>query len=309
MAAALRTSTVVFQLPNKGTWFENLAVRSDGTILATRVDVPEVWIIDPAKKTGSSLLTLPAPFTSVTGIAELSTDVFALGAGIYDFAKGAVEGSFAIWAFSLVDGVEGAQSSLRKVVDTPAAGLINGITTWDSNSILAVDSTHGHVYKIDINAGTSTVAFVDELSKPGAEAYIPIGINGVKVLNGHVYFTNTARGSFFRVPVHKETAEPTGPVELVASGFGADDFVFDTDGTAYITTHSQNTVIQIAPGSSEVVTIAGKPDSLEMGGDTACAFGRTASDSKTLYVVTAGAMAVPVNGEIEPAKISAVKLD
>src|SRR5438105_4501375 len=65
MATALRTSRVVYQLPNKGSWFENLAVRSDGTILATRLDVPEVWIIDVDAQTGSAMVKLPAPATSV----------------------------------------------------------------------------------------------------------------------------------------------------------------------------------------------------------------------------------------------------
>jgi len=309
MATALRTSTVVFQLPHKGTWFENLAVRSDGTILATRVDTPEVWIIDPAKGTGSSLLKLPSPFISVTGITELPEDVFALGAGQYDLAKGAVPGSFAIFAFSLEDGTDGAQASLRKVVDTPDAGLINGLTTWDDASILAVDSTHGFVYKIDVTAGTSALAFVDDLTKPTPDAFVPIGINGVKVRGGYVYFTNTARAAFFRVPVDPASAKPTGPIETVASGFAVDDFAFDADGAAYIVTHPQNTVVKVAPGSSEAVTIAGKADSLELAGGTACAFGKGAGDARTLYVVTAGALAVPVNGEIEPAKLAAIKLD
>jgi len=306
MATTLLSSRLIYQLPNKGTWFENIAVRSNGTILATRVDVPEVWTIDPVARTGAVLLKLPSPTTSTTGITELSPDVFALGAGQYDMAKGAIDGTMEIWVFSLTDGEAAAQATLRLLVKLPDVGLVNGLTKWDSNTVLAVDSSYGGVYKVDVSAKTFSVITSDELTKPGPNAFIPIGINGIKVYDGFIYFTNSARQSFFRIPVDKNTVIPTGPVELVASGFATDDFAFDGDGSAYIVTHPENTIVKIAPGSSEAVTIAGKSDSLEIGGGTSCAFGRKADDAKTLYVVTAGALAMPVNGEIEPAKVVAI---
>jgi hypothetical protein len=308
MATALHSSSVVFQLPNKGSWFENTAVTSDGTILATLLDVPEVLAINPNSKTASTLLKFPAPITSVTGITEISPDLFALGVGQYDLAKGPVQGSWEIWTFSLADGASAAQSSLRLICKTPDASLVNGITTWNSKSILVVDSTFGVVYKIDIDSGSCTVAFSDELTKPPADAPLPIGINGIKIRDGYVYFTNSARQTFYRVLVDKETATPTGAFEVVATGFTADDFTFDSEGSAYITTHPLNTIIKLAPGSTEPVTIAGKTDSMEIAGPSACAFGRRSNDSKTLYVVTAGGLAMPINGEIEPAKVVAISL-
>jgi hypothetical protein len=272
------------------------------------VDAPEVWLVDPVAKTGSALITLPGPYTAVTGITELTPDFFALGTGQYDLAKGSIHGTYAIWTFSLAEGTAAAQSSLKLVSKIPEAGLINGLTTWDTKSILAVDSTFGGVYKVDISAGTVTTILSDDLTKPPPDAYVPIGINGIKIRNGYIYFTNSAKQSFYRVPVDEDSATPSGPIEVVASGFANDDFAFDADGTAYIVTHPQNTLIKIAEGSSDVVTIAGKPDSIELGGGTACAFGRKADDAKTLYVVTSGALAVPVNGQREPAKIVAIDI-
>lgn len=307
MASTLLSTRVVFQYENKGTWLENIAVRRDGTLLVTRVDAPELWAVDPATGAGSVLITLPAPFTSLTGITETMPDVFAIGVGQYDMAKGAVQGSWEIWLFSLASGTDGAQASLRKITAVPDAGLINGLTTWDANTILAVDSTHGSVYKVDLTSGDLTVALTDELMTPGPNAFIPIGINGVKVRDGYVYFTNSMRTSLNRVPVD-EHATATGPVEIVASGFPNDDFAFDADGTAYIVTHPQNTLVKVVAGSSEAVTVAGKQDSLEIGGGTACAFGRKEEDKGILYVVTAGALAMPVNGEVEPAKVVAVTI-
>jgi hypothetical protein len=87
--SSVKPTRVVFQLPNIGSWFENIAVTADGTILASRVDAPEVWAIDPATGKGEPWVTFPAPLSSATGIAELKDGLFALGAGRYDTAKNA----------------------------------------------------------------------------------------------------------------------------------------------------------------------------------------------------------------------------
>ncbi|PNP37751.1 hypothetical protein TGAMA5MH_10352 [Trichoderma gamsii] len=66
------TSTkTLFQLDSQPTWFENISIRSNGTILATCLDVPELWAIDPCTSTGKLVLSLPAsPATAnaLTGI-------------------------------------------------------------------------------------------------------------------------------------------------------------------------------------------------------------------------------------------------
>jgi hypothetical protein len=102
----------------------------------------------------------------------------------------------------------------------------------------------------------------------------------------------------------------TGTVEEVATGFPQDDFVFGANGTAYITTHGANTVVEVAVGSKEGVAIAGNFESLEVAGCTACALGRGQEDGKVLYVSTGGALAMPVKGtQVEPAKVVAVRLE
>ncbi len=307
MASTLRSTRVIFQLPNKGTWFENIAVRPNGVLLATRVDVPEVWAIDPASGAGTTLHSLPAPINSITGITELSPDVYAIGAGRYDLAKGAVEGSWEIWTFSLASQDGDAASTPRKVVSVPRAGLVNGLTTLDANTILAADSTHGSVYKIDLVSNTCTLALSDELMDPGPEPFIPIGINGIKIRDGYLYFTNSARALFCRLPIDA-SAKTAGQVEVLAKGVVPDDLAFDTDGSALIMAHPQNIVVRVLPGSSEVITVAGKADSLEVAGGTACAFGRKDGEHRVLYAVTAGGLSSPVNGETEPAKVVAIDL-
>ena len=48
----------------------------------------------------------------------------------------------------------------------------------------------------------------------------------------------------------------------------------------------------------KVVTVDGSQYQLTVAGDTACHFGRRQTDRKTLYVVTDGGLADPVNGTV-----------
>jgi hypothetical protein len=247
-------------------------------------------------------LSLPSPITGLSGITELSPDVFALGGGQYSLRSGNVPGTWEIWIVDL-----NVMPTPQRLCKIPEIGLLNGMTTWDSGTALAADSEQGKVYKIDIKTGEHVVAVADELMQSPPGSQIPIGINGIKVREGYLYFTVTSRMSFCRVPVDKD-CKATGPVEVVASGFLQDDFIFDQDGTPYIVTNPQNTLVKVDVAAKGFATVAGKSDSLELGGGTACAFGRRQEDRRSLYVVTSGAQAMPVNGETEPAKVSVIKI-
>ncbi len=302
MATALKKTRVVFQLADIGTWFENIAVRPSGTLLATRLDVAELWEIDPATGSGSALVTFPEPLKSLTGITEVSPDVFAVGAGQYNLGAGTVAASFGVY---LVD-LNSASPVPKLVTQIPEAGLINGMTTWGADILLVGDSEFGALYKVDVAAGTYTKLLADETMGSPEEAPLQIGINGIKRLGNHLYFTNSMRQTIFRVPLDANAAA-TGPVETVVSGLPLDDLAFDEAGTAYVTTHVGNSIVTVTPGAKEGVVSAGSADSLELAGCTAAAFGRRPGDKKALYVVTCGALTMPVKGEeTEPAKIVAV---
>jgi hypothetical protein len=67
--------TTVFSFTNNNTFFENLAVRANDKILATRPDVPELWSIDPDQKTGHLLLSISTT-EALLGITEVGFDTF-----------------------------------------------------------------------------------------------------------------------------------------------------------------------------------------------------------------------------------------
>ncbi|KAK0718571.1 hypothetical protein B0T26DRAFT_752483 [Lasiosphaeria miniovina] len=310
--AALEKTRTVFQLDNIGSWFENIAVRANGRLLATRIDLPQLWEIDPASGDGAAVVTWPAPITSVTGITELTPDIFAVAVGQYDgLAKATIPGTYEIHTVDF--GSPSGPYTPRLVTAIPEGGLINGITKADGAGtvVLAADSEYGVLYRVDVAAKSYDRLMADELMRAPEGAMLSLGINGVKVRGGYIYFSNSMRNTLYRVPVESESASfrPTGPIEPVASGFMQDDFCLDEDGTAYVTTHPMNTVVKVAAGSSEGEVIAGNLESLELAGSTACAFGRGSNDKRTLYVSCAGALAAPVKGEqVEPAKIVAIDL-
>lgn len=305
--ASVRT---IFQLSSQLTWFENISIRPNGIVLATRLDIPEVWAIDPVTSTGSSLIQLPLaeddPTNALTGICELSPDVFAIGAGVYDMigGTGPKHGSFSIWLADLTRD----KPRVSKITDTPEI-VINGMATWDEQTILVTDCLNGKIYRLDISSGSYFVALEDETMTLPPNAPFPICINGLKVhrtvTQAYVYYTNTTRQSVYRLPV-TPTLEPAGPAETLASGLLPDDLAVAQDGTVYVCTNTTNTVVRIPPGGGEAVAVAGEANDMAVAGSTSCVFG---DGEKVLYVATSGGIMAPVDGRSEPAKIAEVRLD
>ncbi|KAJ4228175.1 hypothetical protein NW759_004255 [Fusarium solani] len=297
------TVSKVFQLDKIGTWFENLAVRENGAILATRLDVPELWQVQPTTRTGKKLLSIPQ-ITHLLGITEVSDDVFVVGGANFTESGGVAVGTAQVWEVNMT----GDEPKARLITQIAEAGLPNGITRMNSHQVLVADSTKGVIYKLDTKTGKYSVALNDPetMSIPeGAE--ITIGVNGIKILKDHVYYTNTARQTFYRTPVNKNL-DATGPAEVIASGFLQDDFTLLPDGTAYIAASALNTVLRVS-GMGQVSPIAGSKLSIDIASATAVQFGRTRKDRHTLYVTTSGDQLAPVNGTVVvPAEVVAIHL-
>ncbi|KAM0561304.1 hypothetical protein ACHAPJ_003183 [Fusarium lateritium] len=307
----MASTKTVFQLDSQPTWFENISIRPDGTVLATRLDVPEVWAIDPKTSSGSQLLRIPLPDDipnpALTGICHLGHDVFAIGAGSYDIVGGTgpKPGSWSIWLADLT----GKEPKVTKAADVPEVGFVNGIATWNENTVLVTDCLEGKVYKLDVTTGSHGIVMEDESMTIPADAPFPVGINGIKVHRTseqtYIYYTTTFRFSVYRVPVTQEL-QAAGPVETLASGLMPDDIAVARDGTVYVCTNVTNTVVRIPAAGGETATVAGEEKAMTVAGSTACVF---SEDERALYVATAGANAIPLDGKTEPAKVVEVRLD
>ena len=280
---ALQNVRQLYQFPNdKFHDIENVAIRPNGQLLLNTITEPVTYILDPASSNPQATVLYQFPgYTGLAGIAELSPDVFALVVGNYSVAefKG-IPGSFAIWTINLTSGHPVA----KKVASIPEAQTFNGLTALSSSLILVADSAVGSIYSVNINTGAYKVTIQDAKFQPSSQ--FPLGVNGIHYKNSVLYYTNSAQGTFGKVPI-TSSGTASGPFSVIANaptGSFYDDFALDMFGNALITAHS-NSIVKVVPIGGAQITIANSTSIIQ---PTAAVFGNNAISACTLYVVTAG---------------------
>jgi len=303
---AIRT---IYEFPNE-TWVENIAVRSNGNLLLNLLSTPTLYELNPFNPApGSAELLHTFPFaTGLAGIAEIEPDVFAILAGNWSLETfSTTPGSWSVWK---ADFRHGDIPAISKIADVTKASFLNGMTLLAPGSpfLLIADSVLGVVWRLNYLTSEYEIILQSPLMQPIDEAPI-LGINGIHVFNSSVYFTNSFKGLFAKVPVTLEgpnAGSATGEYEVVAKNGVGDDFIFDKEGNAYIT-QDPSDALQLVNQEGQVTVLAGNTNSTLLEGDTADAFGRTKSDENILYVVTNGGIAKPVPGtQIVGGKVIAV---
>lgn len=294
---------VLYQFSN-GTTVENIAVRSNGNLLVTLTDRPELYEINPFSPQDTKLVHHFSGYLTLLGITEVTPDVFTINVGNYSAETGGVQGSWAIWQLAF----QNDQSKISKVTDLPEAILLNGMTTLGlaPNTILTADSTAGVIYSVNTKTGKHKVVLDNEAFKVEPGALLPIGVNGIKYLDNYVYYTNSFNPLFGRVRVN-EFGSAIGNFTTIVTGIGADDFAI-TEQAAYVAGNIYNVLTEVKlDGESRV--IVGNLNSSIVAGATSAAFGRTWRDKHLLYVTTEGGDGSPVNGTFtEGGKIVVVNI-
>jgi streptogramin lyase len=248
------TATQVVKLAS----VENVATRSNGIILATNMNSPNLYSVDPAAKTSSTAVTVTGA-NGLSGIGEVTPDVFAVigGKGIYkiDFT-----GTY-------------PKASLVKQIQE--ATNLNGLAVLNNNTVLVADAGKGNVYRFSMSTGDYSVALTDSTMAPAGG--IPFGIDGIKYKDGIVWYTNIFKNSFHKVPVD-ETGKATGAVTTLWTNLMGDDLCLGPNSKVYVTTNSRNSVVEVDTSSGKPTTVA------TVTGSTSCTFGRTSKDSDVIYV-------------------------
>ncbi|KAK7537066.1 uncharacterized protein J3D65DRAFT_364669 [Phyllosticta citribraziliensis] len=265
----------------ENTWAENIAIRQDGTLLVSLLSKPQLYSIDPTEYPYN--VQLAHEFdgcASVLGIAEYRKDVFAVVRGNFSMEVTEwVPGTFSIWR---VQFTSDGQSESSQITEIPEAGGLNGIATLNPKSgiLLVADSVNGVVWRVGADTGDRVVALRDETMTPFGNSSTPIGVNGIKVKNGYVYYSNTNKQLLCRVAVDTDSGMATGPFEILATSFIADDFAVTIDGYIYAAGNAANDVKKYhVNGTWESIT--GGSDLI---GPTSVAFGRSFEDADTLYI-------------------------
>jgi len=294
------TVSTVWSWP-PGSWAENVAVRRNGKLLVTRLDVPELWQVDPT----SSNATLVHTFTShlgLLGITEVTPDVFAIVVGNVSLQNpDPAVGTYGVVTIDL----GGYPSSTPKVLSDiaiPEALLLNGLTTLNplEGLVLAGDSSHGVVYSVDVHSGNYSVVLQDDTMAPAPSMSNSPGINGLKIRGEYLYYTNAVKLTFCRVKLNCD-GTAAGPFEVLHVDHRPtyDDFAMSRRGIAYIAHTRGYGLTRITPGGNASLILEGVNATL---GSTAAVFGRDWKE--TLYVVTSGGLAA---GLSQSARVLAIE--
>ncbi|KAK2600196.1 hypothetical protein QQS21_005070 [Conoideocrella luteorostrata] len=283
---------LVHQFP-VGTWIENLAVRANGNLLLTTL-FPNASLYEVARPESNSpavkLLFTIDSVTSLLGIAEVFPDKFAFLGGNVNPTTGGIKGTWGVWT---ADFSRDPSPKPNLAVSLPDASLPNGLTFVPGlrDVALAADSTNGLVYRANVQTGKAEVSQDYPEMKPASGGPgISIGINGLHIHKGYLYFSNSATHTLFKIKVNVDgTTAPGAKVETVHvfdSTF-LDDFAFGPEiaDTAWLI-NNQNSVVTLEPNGYARL-VAGGPGSATVPTDTACEFGRGLSPLM-LYVATAG---------------------
>ena len=267
------TTTPIAQL---GGWIECLAVRSSGAILATRLDVPELWTVDPIAKTSSKVASFPNAL-GLTGVAETSPDVFAVVAGNFStttFDTGI--GSWAIWKLDLT----GAAPMTSLVKAVPEAGFLIGATAFNNDTAFIADAGNGAVYRISMTTGAYEIVLQDRTMQAPADAFIAEGIHGLRYVpqTGSVYFTNTFGSTYNKFSVDRKTGKPivfSGVTTITTKVETPEDLAI-VDGAAFIMSLNGGGIFRVTENAVRTKIV-------KVTSGSSVAFGRGATDKRTMY--------------------------
>ncbi|KAL9106197.1 MAG: hypothetical protein Q9227_008730 [Pyrenula ochraceoflavens] len=281
--------TTVHQF-SPGTWVEGIDFRWNGKLLVNILTSPDMYQLDTSSGQTQHVTTI-SNATGLYGITEVLPDQFYVASGKLNLLAGTTD--IGSWAIHHVDmstfDFTGKPRSVSTVT-TFATAKINGLTTLDPirGLVLACDDKNGVVYRVNVYTGENVIVADDPLMKPVANSTVKNGINGIKVRDGALYFTNTGAGTFNKVPINKD-GKQTGPGVTIATNpekKGGDDWTFDVNGNAFIGDNPNNWVNLVRAGSHNTEIIAGGPNSTAVLGPTCLEFGPSIQDRKrgSVYV-------------------------
>ena len=243
------------------TSIENVAVRSNGQILATNMNSANLYAVDPVAKTSSTAVVVSGA-SGLSGIAEYAPDLFA------------VIGGKAIYRVDFT--VTPPTSTLIKTI--AEANNLNGLSAFDNSTVLVADAGKGVVFRFNVLTGEYAQVLQDAATMAPSGG-IPFGIDGIRYRDGTLWYTNIFKNSFHRVSVGAD-GRATGAYATLWTNLMGDDLCFGPNGKIYLATNGRNSLVEVDPAAARpaATSIA------TVQGSTSCHFGRTERDANVAYV-------------------------
>jgi hypothetical protein len=316
VARIARLSTVA-TFP-KGSFLENLAVRSDNSLLVTSLKTHELWYVPPAKPGEQAAPALLHTFDKPTmSLVEPEQDVFYLCT-----SDGYATHASDLYRVDLRGWKPGKAIQPQRVLKFPSAvRALNGSCLVGPRTILVADCFASLIWRVDLSEdGLSASSSIwlkhySMLYHPGEMKPEQPGVNGVRFApkTSYLYYTATVLKLFMRVRVDRETLAPVGVPEYLGGDKMMDDFCIDEDaGVAYVATHRENTIdrMSLEPDrNAERESVAGSPFDEELVGPSSGAWGRAPGEAGRLafFTTDGGTTVLPPDGVLRPAKVLRVE--
>ncbi|KAL8742041.1 MAG: hypothetical protein Q9190_005422 [Brigantiaea leucoxantha] len=261
-------------------------MRPNGHLLLTTLHSGDLYTLDPKSPQPLIVASLPGA-TGLCGIAtvDVRANIYAIGGGEH-ISFGFTPGTVAVWVVQIGENDMGVV--LARI---PVNATLNGMDSLPAKPhiVLGVDSKGGRVMRINTQTRHVDVAFDDPSLGPSPT--FPLGVNGARIRDNHLYFTNSGQGTFARMPIDHD-GNKVGNVEVVATlpqpparaDNAYDDFIFDHAGNAFVSLHSSS-YVKITPKGDQSVFLNETGYSPGLIEPTSAAL---SLDGKTLYLSTAG---------------------
>ncbi|PFH62952.1 hypothetical protein XA68_10968 [Ophiocordyceps unilateralis] len=303
---------LVHQLP-PSVWIENIAVRNNGHLLLNQL-LPRAAVIEVTNPWGrNSYEEVVHAFPSLDGlfgIAEPTTDMFVVVGCKFATIGDNVKGSAETWLINFnASGYDG-KPLVKRVGRHPYMEFPNGMASLPDvdDVVLVADSTLGLVWRLYLETGKTEIAVkVNEMNMhPGTR--LKIGVNGIKVIDGYLWWSNSYVGELYRIRIDKlgnPVYDARPELMYRHERRFIDDFSFDERGLWGAT--NQNNTVLFAAYDGGVSDVAGEQNSPELAADTSCAFGRTPRDHRILYVATGNNPKKGIGAKVVAVDTSSIK--
>lgn len=162
-----------------------------GQLLVTVLNDPTLYLInaEPTEE-AISIATFPSPINSLLGISALTSnsDVYYVAAG--NVGSGSSFTSGAIYSVDLSSYDKTQSAPIKLIASFPSDAFLNGVTNLNPYTLLVADTGLGKVYSLNVYTGKITTCIEDDSMKPAGP--VPFGINGLRVQDSWLYYTNSA---------------------------------------------------------------------------------------------------------------------
>jgi hypothetical protein len=246
--------------PAQGQNPENLVVAPDGTVYVTWLFAHAVAAIRP----DGSQVVVSLPPGQATGIAVDPVAGGRLTVGLISQDPTTA----GIWTIPLT--AFAGHGAPSRPVALPPEAFPNGLAYAPDGTLYMADSARGLILKVPAGTSAAVTWLSSSLLTPTGDAFDGVtlpGVNGLKVVRGQLYATNTARKLLLRIPI--VDGWPARP-EVIRTGLAFDDFIVSRNGTVTAAVNISDEVVRFT-GGGPVTVIADRAQGVE--NPSAVAFG------------------------------------